>query len=62
MSLIKTPTECPECGHTWWQKGPSGGLSTNYRCRKCGLIINVIGAMAEIVGKNIENLPDISSD
>ncbi len=51
-------TKCPSCGHEYWQEGPSGGLATNYRCRRCGLIINVIGSEAEIVGRDVRNLPD----
>jgi len=58
---IENPTPCPDCGHTWWQEGPSGGSATNYRCRKCGLLINVIAGEAEIVGRDTRNLPDAAS-
>ena len=55
---IKDPTECPSCGHTWWQEGPMAGCGQNYRCRRCGLIINVVGDTAEQVGTDTRNLPD----
>ena len=55
---IADPTPCPNCGYTWWEEGPSGGLSVNYRCRRCGTLINIIGDEAEVVGKDTHNLPD----
>ena len=34
---------CPDCGSTGWYRGPSGGLSTNYKCagEGCGSRFNV---------------------
>lgn len=28
---------CPNCGHDKFYEGPSGGMSTNVQCVKCGI-------------------------
>lgn len=32
---------CPDCGCTEWYDGPSGGLSINSKCGKCGHWFNL---------------------
>src|SRR5215469_15192280 len=44
---------CPDCGNEEWLEGPSGGMSTNIKCTKCGLWLNhtpVLG-LAERIDK-----------
>src|SRR5215475_12729377 len=44
---------CPDCGDNEWFEGPSGGMSTNIKCAKCGLWLNhtpVLG-LAERIGR-----------
>jgi transcription elongation factor Elf1 len=40
-----TPTDrftaCTFCGHTRFYEGPSGGLSQNITCSKCGARFNI---------------------
>lgn len=32
---------CPDCGNVTWYDGPSGGLSVNCKCGKCGHWFNL---------------------
>jgi transcription elongation factor Elf1 len=34
-------TACTFCGHTRFYEGPSGGLSQNITCSKCGARFNI---------------------
>lgn len=35
-NILKNNNQCPNCLVGEVQEGPSGGISTNYRCRCCG--------------------------
>jgi len=41
---------CPDCGHDYYYEGPSGGLSTNIKCCRCGHRFNTTPFGAERIG------------
>jgi hypothetical protein len=51
---------CPDCDCcNKWQKGPSGGLCTNWRCESCGSSFN-IGPLVEAFERISIPRPDFS--
>lgn len=40
---------CPDCGHRHFYRGPSGGLSVNIECARCGSRFNVTVYQGELV-------------
>lgn len=43
--------KCPNCGGTEWYEGPSGGLSVNIECTKCGDRFNYTFDSLDPIGK-----------
>lgn len=52
--------ECPDCrAHDRWQKGPSAGLCTNWRCGICGSRFNLGPFYAERISQPYDLLDEI---
>jgi len=47
---------CPNCEVGKLYEGPSGGLSTNYRCDHCGQGFNITIIGGELIREWVENI------
>ena len=48
--------KCPNCETGTLYEGPSGGMSTNYRCGTCGQGFNIVIWENKIIRQWVENI------